>query len=67
VDVLSHQFSNFILLAHKPVELLHTVRTDRFRTEWNYKYNFTTNDTKRCSYNCTDTTLGEFFHPKCGS
>ena len=41
VTVLSDQFSNSILRAHQHAELLHTVYTDRLRTEWKCKCKFT--------------------------
>ena len=54
VAALSDQFSYYILL--------HTVYTDRLRTEWKYSCNCTVTATVRCSHCGTDTALGEFFH-----
>jgi len=64
--VFSDQFSYCILPAHQQVELLHTVYSDRLRTEWKYNCNCTVTATVRSSHNCTDTALGEFFHLQCG-
>ena len=58
--------SYFILPAHQRVELLHTVYSDRLWTEWKYKCKCTVTATVRCSYNCTDSALGEFFDRQCG-
>jgi len=59
------KISNFILPAHKPVQLLHTVYTDRLWTERKYKCKCTANAILCCSHNCTDTAVTEFMHLKC--
>ena len=66
MSVLSDQSSYYILPTHQHAELLHTVYTDRLRTEWKYSCNSTMLATVRCSHCCTDTALGEFFHLQCG-
>jgi len=59
VAVLPDQFSNLILRAHQPVELLHTVYSDRLWTEWKYKCKCTVTATVRCSYNYTDIAISQ--------
>ena len=59
------QFSYYNLPAHQPVELLHTVYSNRLRTGWKYKCNCTATATVCCSYSCTDIALGKFFVLQC--